>query len=120
MTMQKPRSWSIWLPYLEMHASAFHPYSPEANNIVRSGNGVSPKPYLDRDLYNKHMKARIIYTQPIPHVFHKYIDAYIDSDNLAKAKKEIRSLTLLLSMEEEGSHHNISNMEFLEQLLTEV
>lgn len=56
--------------------------SPEANNIVRSGNGVSPKPYLDRDLYNKHMKARIIYTQPIPHVFHKYIDAYIDSVNI--------------------------------------
>ncbi|KAI7900449.1 uncharacterized protein BX663DRAFT_517665 [Cokeromyces recurvatus] len=103
-----------------MHESAFHPYSPEANNIIRSGNGVSPKPYLDRDLYNKHMKARAIDTQPIPHAFHKYIDAYIDSNNFAKAKKEIRSLSLLLSMEEEGIYHNISNMEFLEQLLIKV
>jgi hypothetical protein len=30
--------------------------SPESNNIIRSGNGISPRPYLDRDLYNRHME----------------------------------------------------------------
>lgn len=54
-------------------------FSPEANNIIRSGKGVSPKPYLDRDLYNKHMEARKTPDNPMPQVFHKYIDNFISS-----------------------------------------
>lgn len=53
--------------------------SPEANNIIRSGKGVSPKPYLDRDLYNKHVETQCIEGYPMPQTFHEYIDAYVDS-----------------------------------------
>ncbi|KAG1165664.1 hypothetical protein G6F36_013251 [Rhizopus arrhizus] len=115
---------SIWLDFhhhIQSNAEAFHPYSLEANNIVRSGKGVSPRPYLDRGLYNKHMEARS--TQEVnamPEVFHQYIDGYIDSDNFKAAKKSIKPLSLLLAMNEDEESSNISSLEFLQKLLLEV
>ncbi|ORE07688.1 hypothetical protein BCV72DRAFT_241093 [Rhizopus microsporus var. microsporus] len=99
----------------------------EANNIIRSGNGISPNPNLDRDIYNKHMKNRIIKGNQMPQTFHTYIDKYVDSvtiycvthwhrDDLLLAKKVIKSLSLFL-LTEKDNHTDTHDMEFLELLL---
>lgn len=54
-------------------------FSPEVNNVIRSGKGISHKPHLDRNLYNKHMEARNTIINSMPQSFHQYIDAFIDS-----------------------------------------
>ncbi|CAO3699779.1 unnamed protein product [Rhizopus stolonifer] len=56
----------------------------------------------------------------MPKNFHQYIDEYVDSDDLTKAKKKIRSLSLLLAMDEKDNQHDIINLEFLENLLNQV
>ncbi|PHZ12770.1 uncharacterized protein RHIMIDRAFT_136848 [Rhizopus microsporus ATCC 52813] len=101
---------------MRSHADTFHPFSPEANNIIRSGNGISPNPNLDRDIYNKHMKNRIIKGNQMPQTFHTYIDKYVDSDDLLLAKKVIKSLSLFL-LTEKDNHTDTHDMEFLELLL---
>lgn len=53
--------------------------SPEANNIVRSGDGISPRPYLDRDLYHKHMGNYEVEEYPLPPILCEHLDAAIDS-----------------------------------------
>ncbi|KAI9483721.1 MAG: hypothetical protein EXX96DRAFT_606687 [Benjaminiella poitrasii] len=58
--------------------SSFHP-NLEANNIIRSGKGISSKPYLGRSLYDKRMEPRSIQeVNEMPKVFHKHIGGYID------------------------------------------
>lgn len=57
----------------------FLSYSPEANGVIRSGKGVSPRPHLDHDLYNKHMEARCTECSSIPENFRQYIDAFAES-----------------------------------------
>ncbi|KAG1332846.1 hypothetical protein G6F62_007045 [Rhizopus arrhizus] len=113
---------SVWLDfshYIQSHAEVFHPYSLEANKIIRSGKGVSPKPYLDRVMYNKHMKSRDTKANAMPQSFHQYIDEYIDSVELTMAKKKIKPLSLLLAMNEEYDN-DTANLEFLHQLLNQV
>ncbi|GAA5816115.1 hypothetical protein MFLAVUS_009638 [Mucor flavus] len=80
-----------------------------------SGKGVSPKPHLDRDLYNKHMEARNTTENTMPQIFHQYIDKFINSNDLKKAKKNIRSLSLLLLSEDDDNNC----LEFLEKVLKE-
>lgn len=53
--------------------------SPESNNTIRSGNGISPRPYLDRDLYNRHMENHEVEEYPLPPTLCKHLDAAIDS-----------------------------------------
>lgn len=52
--------------------------SPEANNIIRSGKGVSSKPYLDKDLYTRHMENHSHALHTIPKAFFKFIDVVVD------------------------------------------
>ena len=52
--------------------------SPEANNIVRSGNGISPRPYLDRDLYHKHIGNCEVEEYPLLPMLCEHLDAAID------------------------------------------
>ncbi|KAG1449113.1 hypothetical protein G6F46_001409 [Rhizopus delemar] len=67
--------------------------SPEAHNIIRCGKGVSPRPSLDRSIYNKHLESHAVKEYPLPASCIKYIDAVIDSEDLIKFKKEIKRLT---------------------------
>ncbi|KAI9258437.1 hypothetical protein EDC94DRAFT_660985 [Helicostylum pulchrum] len=71
-----------WLKFIKKQQSIFHPLSPEANNIFRSGNGISPKPYLDRDLYVNHLESHAADNYPLPTVLRDVAD-------LADLKNEI-------------------------------
>lgn len=53
--------------------------SPEANNIIRSGKGISPRPYLDRNLYNKHMDNHEIEKYPLPSLLRDHLNAAINT-----------------------------------------
>lgn len=88
--------------------------SPESNNTIRSGNGISPRPYLDRDLYNRHMENHEVEEYPLPPTLCKHLDAAIDSDNLIQFKKEMRKVSALISLNE-GEY-----LEFLEESFTQV
>ncbi|KAI8097849.1 uncharacterized protein B0P05DRAFT_601512 [Gilbertella persicaria] len=114
-----PSVWVDWLKFLKNHENAFHPYSPEANNIIRSGIGISPKPYLDRDIYRRHMQRRAEMPDSIPQAFHQYIDKYIESNDIMQAKKQIEALTLYL-LTNEDNRHITANLKLLEQLLQQV
>ncbi|KAI8334043.1 hypothetical protein BD560DRAFT_414768 [Blakeslea trispora] len=111
----EPSVWLDWINYLESRASLFHPYSPEANNIIRSGKGISPRPHLDRDIYERHIIKKITEEGLIPKIYQIFIDQYIDSDDLASGKKVIRSLSKKIALTEDEDE--ISEFEFLEKLL---
>ncbi|KAI8346388.1 hypothetical protein EDC96DRAFT_521552 [Choanephora cucurbitarum] len=114
----EPSVWLDWINYLESRASLFHPYSPEANNIIRSGKGISPRPHLDRDIYERHMIKKITEEGLVPKIYQIFIDQYIESDDLASGKKVIRSLSKKIALTEDEDE--ISEFEFLEKLLLEV
>ncbi|KAG1043407.1 hypothetical protein G6F43_011657 [Rhizopus delemar] len=48
-----------WLKFIKEHHAAFHPYSPEVNNIIRSGKGISPRPYLVEPTTNTQPAASV-------------------------------------------------------------
>ncbi|KAG0945455.1 hypothetical protein G6F57_003976 [Rhizopus arrhizus] len=108
----KPNIWSDWLKYVNSNANAFHPY--------RSGKGVSPRPYLDRDLYNKHMEAHSTENYRVPESHHKFIDTFVDSSDLREAKKVIRTLSSFLLNIDDNDTQAAEELEFLESLLIAV
>ncbi|RCH88661.1 hypothetical protein CU098_005447, partial [Rhizopus stolonifer] len=113
----QPSVWVDWLNLLANHEATFHPYSPEANNIIRSGKGISPKPYLDRELYTKHMEnCDETSDSIIPEAFIEFIDATVGCDDLVQFKHEIRKLTIhMVSLNKQ----EIENLEVLEGILWE-
>ncbi|KAG0938477.1 hypothetical protein G6F57_006685 [Rhizopus arrhizus] len=86
----------------------------------QSGNGISPRPYLDRDLYNRHMENHEVEEYPLPPTLCKHLDAAIDSDNLIQFKKEMRKVLALISLNEERKQNEGEYLEFLEEFLTQV
>ncbi|KAI9485358.1 MAG: hypothetical protein EXX96DRAFT_624831 [Benjaminiella poitrasii] len=60
--------------------------SPESNNSITCKNGISPRPYLDRDLYNRHIENHKVEKYPLPSTLYKYLD----TDSLIQFKKEMR------------------------------
>ncbi|EIE76042.1 hypothetical protein RO3G_00746 [Rhizopus delemar RA 99-880] len=93
---------------------------PEANGVIRSGKGVSPRPHLDHDLYNKHMEARCTECSSIPENFRQYIDAFAESENFLGVKKEVRSLSSFLGAIEDENGQAAEELELLEKILIEV
>ncbi|KAI9263894.1 hypothetical protein EDC94DRAFT_583898 [Helicostylum pulchrum] len=87
--------WSDWLRFLEHHKSAFHPYSPKANNVIRAGNGVSSKPYLGNTLYTKHLEGRTVHGLDIPAMLKEHIDAVLECNSLGQLKKNIKKYSKL-------------------------
>lgn len=65
--------------------------SPEAHNIIRCGKGVSPRPSLDRSIYNKHLESHAVKEYPLPASCIKYIDAVIDSVSKPMMQLTIRN-----------------------------
>lgn len=53
--------------------------SPEANNIIRAGNGVPSKPYLDRGLYKRHVDSHSVQLFQIAKVFQQHTNEVTDS-----------------------------------------
>lgn len=53
--------------------------SPEADNIFRAGKGIFHKPFLDRDLYNIHVKNHVVEEYPLPTTLYRHLDAAIDA-----------------------------------------
>lgn len=85
-----------WLKFIKEHHNVFRPYSPEANNIIRSGKGISPRPYLDRDLYNEHVERHEIESYQIPLLLREHLHAATNTDDLGQFKKEIRRISALI------------------------
>ncbi|KAG1141016.1 hypothetical protein G6F37_005338 [Rhizopus arrhizus] len=108
----KPSIWSDWLKYVNSNANAFHPY--------RSGKGVSPRPYLDHDLYNKHVEAHSTENYHAPESHHEFIDIFVDSSDLREAKKVIRTLSSFLLNIDDNDTQAAEELEFLESLLIAV
>ncbi|KAG1167128.1 hypothetical protein G6F47_011510 [Rhizopus delemar] len=108
--------WLDWLKFLINHKATFHPFSPEANNIIRSGKGVSSKPYLDKDLYTRHMENHSHALHTIPKAFFKFIDVVVDCDDLSQFKNKVREVTMhIVSLN--GKEEEAKNLEFLEEIL---
>ncbi|KAG0937166.1 hypothetical protein G6F57_008911 [Rhizopus arrhizus] len=51
-----------------------------------SGKRVFPRPYLDRDLSNKHMEAHSIENHHVLESHHEFIDVFFDSSDLRESK----------------------------------
>ncbi|ORE08413.1 hypothetical protein BCV72DRAFT_225173 [Rhizopus microsporus var. microsporus] len=115
-TIQKPSVWLDWLKFLSNNKIAFHPFSPEANNIIRSGKGISSKPYLDKDLYARHLENHNHALHTIPEIFFKFIDAVVSCDDLRQFKSKAREVTLyIVSLDEK--EEEAKDLEFLEEIL---
>ncbi|KAI9476597.1 MAG: hypothetical protein EXX96DRAFT_652202 [Benjaminiella poitrasii] len=73
--------WKNWFRFLnaEKNSTNFHPFSPEKHKIVRCGHGISPRPYLDPNLYKKHLKRHIVLRFPLHVECTTCIDAVLDS-----------------------------------------
>ncbi|KAG1139547.1 hypothetical protein G6F37_005795 [Rhizopus arrhizus] len=108
-----------WLKFIKKHQSVFHPFSPAANCIIRSGNGISPRPDLDRDLYEKHMKSHGVEQYTLPTVLRDHLDPAIDANNLVEFKKEIRKISALTLREEERAQNENECLAFLEEFLNQ-
>lgn len=65
--------------------------SPEAHKIIRYGKGVSPRPLLDRSLYNKHLESHVVEEYPLPASCIKYMDEVIDSVSKLMIQLTIRN-----------------------------
>lgn len=46
--------------------------------MIRAGNGVSSKPYLDNTLYTKHLEGRTVHGLDIPAMLKEHIDAVLE------------------------------------------
>ncbi|KAG0754969.1 hypothetical protein G6F57_012931 [Rhizopus arrhizus] len=103
-----------WLKFIKKHQSVFHPFSPAANCIIRSGNGISRRPDLDRDLYEKHMESHDVEQYTLPTVLRDHLDPAIDANNLVEFKKEIRKILALILREEERAQNENECLAFLE------
>ncbi|CAO3694014.1 unnamed protein product [Rhizopus stolonifer] len=62
---RKPSTWQVWLKFLKEN-NAFHSYSPEANSVIRARNRVFSKPFLDRDLYKRHIDDHAAVSFEVP------------------------------------------------------
>lgn len=70
----------------------FPPYSLVDHGVIRCGEGVSPRPYLDEELYSSHLSTHKKVAFPIPTECAEYMDKVIDSTNLASYKKAMNSV----------------------------
>ncbi|KAI7905809.1 uncharacterized protein BX663DRAFT_500982 [Cokeromyces recurvatus] len=116
----EPSIGTEWLRFIKKHQLLFHPFSPVANNIIRSGDGISPRPYLDRSLYEKHMESHDVEQYTLPTVLCDHLDPAIDATDLVEFKKEIRKLSVLILKEEERAQNENECLEFLEEFLNQV
>lgn len=68
-----------WLNFLE-HRKKYSclSFSPEANNIIRAGNSISSKPYLNRSFYNRHLEGHSVQSFTIPDILQQHIDSVIN------------------------------------------
>ncbi|KAI8094450.1 hypothetical protein BDF21DRAFT_436294 [Thamnidium elegans] len=117
---KEPSIWKDWLNFLEHHKSAFHPYSPEANNIIRAGNGISSKPYLDRNLYNRHLEGNNVQSFTIPDVFQQHIDSVVNCNALSQFKKNIREFSMFIGSLVQEKEEGMKLLEFLEGIFIEL
>ncbi|KAG2236914.1 hypothetical protein INT48_001983, partial [Thamnidium elegans] len=117
---QEPSIWKDWPNFLEHHKSAFHPYSPEANNIIRAGNGISSKPYLDRNLYNRHLEGNNVQSFTIPDVFQQHIDSVVNCNALSQFKKNIREFSMFIGSLVQEKEEGMKLLEFLEGIFIEL
>ncbi|KAG1631872.1 hypothetical protein G6F44_010886 [Rhizopus delemar] len=70
----------------------FHPYSPEYHGVIRCGRGVSPKPNLNEELYERLLQAHVDTTYKLPAYTDDYIRGVVNSDNLMQFKRSIRAI----------------------------
>lgn len=49
------------------------------HGVIRCGEGVSPRPYLDEELYSSHLSTHKKVAFPIPTECAEYMDKVIDS-----------------------------------------
>ncbi|KAI9478737.1 MAG: hypothetical protein EXX96DRAFT_482828 [Benjaminiella poitrasii] len=87
---KKPSTWQDWLKFLKEHRAAFHPYSPEANGIIRAGNGVSSKPYLDRNMYRRHVDVHEVKLNEVPEQLRKIVSEVTETDGLDAFRRKIK------------------------------
>lgn len=57
-------------------------HSPESNDIIRAGRGVSSEPFLDQDLYKNHLGQKSIARNIMPKTFQTYITGYVSAVNM--------------------------------------
>lgn len=107
-----------WLRFIEKHQTVFHPFSPVANKIIRSGSGISPRPYLDRDLYYKHLEEHEVEQYPLPAYIQEKINPAIDANGLSEYKRELRKISALLLEDEETVEKKV-HLEFIEEFLSQ-
>ncbi|CAO3640891.1 unnamed protein product [Mucor hiemalis] len=90
-----------WLRFIRKHKSAFHPFTPAANYVIKSGNGISPRPYSDRDLYEKHSNSHDLGLHAVPDILCSNLDSAIDTTFLIDFKKEVRKFSVLITKSED-------------------
>ncbi|KAL9551135.1 hypothetical protein PS6_005149 [Mucor atramentarius] len=84
--------WKDWLKFLDEKEKDFHPFSPVSHRIVRCGKGISPRPYLNRALYNRHLATFQSENHALPSDCVVYMNSVIDSEDLAYFKAAMKSI----------------------------
>ncbi|KAI7897513.1 uncharacterized protein BX663DRAFT_533809 [Cokeromyces recurvatus] len=98
-----------FVKFLMEEENDYHPYSLEAHGVVRCGEGVSPRPNLNRASYNEYCKSHQNKEFPIPSEGVPYNDAVVDSDDIISFRKQTRKVP-----DDCGDNEEIYN--FLESL----
>ncbi|CAO3704074.1 unnamed protein product [Rhizopus stolonifer] len=84
--------WKDWMNFIqdEENVENFHAYSPENHGVIRCGRGVSPKPNLDDEIYNRHIELHVNNEYIIPDITKDYLNGVIDSTSLAEFRKKAK------------------------------
>ncbi|KAG1560891.1 hypothetical protein G6F49_002300 [Rhizopus delemar] len=86
--------WEDWVNFMldEGNVESFHAYSPENHGVIRCGRGVSPKPNLDDEIYNRHIELHVDNEYVIPDITKDYLNGVIDSSNLEEFRKKVKEI----------------------------
>ncbi|CAO3617236.1 unnamed protein product, partial [Mucor hiemalis] len=83
-----------WVSFLKNpdNIRKFHPFSPENHDIIRCGKGVSWRPNLDDELYNRHIELHNEVVYPLSSVMAEYVRFVVNSSSILEFKKNLRQV----------------------------
>lgn len=76
---------------------------------------MSFRPYLDKEIYNRHLDGHATETHQMPNIFCSYIDSVLESENIKQLKKELRAVFVDLESNENSEEEN--QLKFLDDIL---
>ncbi|KAL9553165.1 hypothetical protein MBANPS3_003415 [Mucor bainieri] len=106
--------WKDWITYIDSNLNNFHPYSLQANEVIRAGKGVSGRPGLDPEIYQAHQREMPASEFALPPALKPYIIAFVTADDQESTTKVLNSLSI------ESINTRDMNIEFLSNMLTQI